>query len=114
MNFQFIAYLIYCGFMFPIIIWIGNFCFQKGKIYIAHYAKKDIPLVSQINHSLLVAYYCVTLGYVVLRMAFWQSINSPSEMVISLVDTIGVLLLMLGILHVINLISIKLFFTKYH
>lgn len=103
MNLNLITYLIYLPITGFITIWVGYVLYKNGEHFILKQLKGDQELTSTINKVLLVGYYLINLGYCLWIISLWEDIDSRVQMIQSLSDTIGKIVLGLGIMHFINI-----------
>jgi len=67
----------------------------------------DEEFVKAINNLLLLGYYLVNIGYVLLVISFWEPIQSVAQMLQVLSTRIGGILLLLAILHYFNIAALS-------
>lgn len=103
MNLTILSYIIYLSISFFITIYVGLFFYRNGRIYLESIFQNETQLVDPINKMLLVGYYLVNLGFIALNILTWESINSLLKMINAISWNIGMICIILGILHFINM-----------
>jgi len=69
--------------------------------------------IDQINNILLIGYYLLNIGLALLKIKSWNPLFTVNEMMVSLSENIGQILLLLGGIHVFNVATLSiLYFTK--
>ena len=61
------------------------------------------PLADSVNHLLVVGFYLINLGYVSLQMKIGDEILNPRQSMEALATKVGLVLLVLGAMHFMNL-----------
>ncbi|CAM1361337.1 conserved membrane hypothetical protein [Tenacibaculum litoreum] len=107
-----ITYTLYLVISIVIVLYVGNYCFQNGKIYIRSYFPHKQELANGINNILLVAYYCLNIGLAVWSLASINKIMSIEEVVVELCSRVSFILIIIGILHFSNLYMVSVLHKK--
>ena len=108
MNYNILTYTIFLSLASYVIFVVGHSLYKNGYYYILDLFKGDINLTTNINRILLVCYYLVNLGWVSISIITWGEITSIREVIENLTQHMSILLIVLGILHINNLISLAL------
>ncbi|MAS21272.1 MAG: hypothetical protein CMF34_13625 [Leeuwenhoekiella sp.] len=106
-----ITYILYVFFTSSVIIWVGKTCSAKGEVFILQ-ALNDASLTARVNRSLLIGYYLVNLGYVLISIQTWPGLNSLEEVLLELSQRTGLLIFLLGGLHYFNIYFITVHLKK--
>lgn len=109
MNFNILAYCIYFGITFFIIIKVGNICYANGNIYVNQLIPKYNDLCRYINRLLLMGYYLLNIGYCATTILSWETISSINNIIEIIATKTATILLIIAILHYANIF----FITKY-
>lgn len=104
MNYNITGYMIYLPVTFYITIVVGRVCYRNGELYLSRIINEHPVTVRWINSMLLTGYYLVNLGYAAVMVSFWHRISSLQDLVETLSGHIGIIVLLLGILHVNNML----------
>ncbi len=106
-----ITYILYFLLTSAVIIWVGKTCYTRGEVFILQ-ALGDDALTSRVNRSLLIGYYLVNLGYVLVTIKSWPNLISWNEIIVKLSERTGFLILLLGGLHYFNIYFITVHLKK--
>jgi DNA modification methylase len=106
MNYNILGYSIYLIFTFIVIVKVGLLCYKHGKIYSLQIFNNDVELTERTNNILLLCYYLFNLGYCLVTIYTWQKINDWQHCIASVCSKAGLILLSVGILHLINIVTI--------
>jgi hypothetical protein len=106
MSYNVCAYIVYIVMMVFIIVYVGRYFYQNGRIFILSFLNGNVSLTDYINKLLLVAYCLFNIGYTFLKLKHWQKINSIEELFSSLSVNMGVLVLILAFTHYVNMLAI--------
>ncbi|MDX5325173.1 MAG: hypothetical protein LPK80_02830 [Bacteroidota bacterium] len=107
MNYKIASLVIYFPPTLFLILWVGWWCYRNGRVYLEELFPKDLDLASRINSILLIGYYLLNLGYVILTL-FNTSFGSNWIEVLNSVSTrLGFITLLLGIIHFANLMWLR-------
>ena len=109
----FISYLLYILLSSSIVLWVGNFCYQNGKIYVENYFPKQIDFANRINRLLRLAYYLLNIGLAIICLYSIENIETIEMMIKEVSVMIGFILLIIGILHFNNIVMIYLIHKHY-
>src|SRR3954463_14768772 len=96
------TYLVYLLITVPLTIWVATTLSRNGRVFLADVFAGDEALADAVNKLLVVGFYLLNLGFVVLFLR----IDDPVEDLSALFDTlsvkVGVVMLTLGALHFLN------------
>ncbi|MEM6344239.1 MAG: hypothetical protein AAF927_10180 [Bacteroidota bacterium] len=104
MSYTLLTYLIYLGLAFVLTFLVGRSLFRNGRPFLVDIFKGDSKLADSINRLLLTGFYLLNVGYVSLSMYSSQNIRTVEHMVEKLSYKLGLLFVILGVVHIINLI----------
>ena len=103
------AYIVYILASVFITIFVSGTLSKNGKVYLIDGFDGDIELATSVNHMLVVGFYLLNLGFVLLRMRTGVDIGNVEEMVVYLSSGLGFVLFALGIAHFFNMYVIHKF-----
>lgn len=106
-----ISYIIFLAITSYITVDVGRRCFNSAKLYL-EYLIKDRDFCLTINRNLLGSYYLVNLGYIAVSLSFWGKISSIDELIYTVSNRIGAIILILCVLHFINLFTLYILRKK--
>ena len=104
-----ITYLIYIMFSLLITVFVAHTLSKNGKLYLIDGFVGDELLASSVNHMLVVGFYLLNLGFVLLRMKTGVFIETVEQLIIYLSSGLGFVLFALGIAHFFNMFVIHMF-----
>lgn len=103
-----ITYIFYIILSSLIVIYVGNFCYQNGKIYILNYFPNDINFGNGINKLLRIAYYLLNIGLAIWSLYSMIEIQTSTAMILEITRRLSYILLIIGSLHFINIYTVYL------
>ena len=97
-----IAYVIYLLVSIALTIWVARTLSHNGRIFLADVLHGNEKLADAVNHLLVVGFYLVNLGFVALYLSSDANIDDTREIFEALSTKLGVVLLVLGVMHLAN------------
>ncbi|GAA1565678.1 hypothetical protein GCM10009789_18990 [Kribbella sancticallisti] len=97
-----LTYLIYLGIAVPLTLWMAQSVRRNGRVFLADVFDGHKEFAEALNRLLVVGFYLVNLGFVTLFLRTIGTVPDAQVMVERLSARIGVMLLVLGVLHLIN------------
>ncbi len=107
MNLNIITYCIYLPIIIFITIRIGWICYKNGELFLINLFE-DKAIVKSINNLLLLGYYLTNIGYAIITMSYWETLNNVADILSSLTYTLGKIVLILATLHYNNIFWLQL------
>lgn len=104
MSYTLLTYLIYLGLAFVLTFLVGRSLFSNGRPFLVDIFNGNEKLADSINRLLLTGFYLLNVGYVSLSMYSSQNIRTVEHMVEKLSYKLGMLFLILGVVHILNLV----------
>ena len=104
MNETVITYAIYLAIAVPVTIWVARTLHKNGRIFLVSCFKENEELADSVNHLLLVGFYLVNLGFVILFLKLDTLVTGTTGIFEALSSKIGVVLLVLGGMHFLNMV----------
>ena len=108
MNYNTISYMIYLPITIYITIVVGYQCWKNGLAYVESIFE-DKSLANSINNLLLVGYYLINIGYIVLMVSTWNKISGLHQLINELSFRVAGIILILAAMHYINIASLSFF-----
>ena len=108
MNYNIISYGLYLPITFYITILVGRTLHKTGKYFVCEMIRNNEAFATAVNNSLLIGYYLLNLGYVMIMLSGWESIPSFTAMIVTLCDRLGLILVTLGGMHFFNMFVLKI------
>jgi hypothetical protein len=109
-----VAYIIYLIITYLITVKVGRIFYKNGRFFILSILKGNETLTDFINKLLLVGYYLMNLGYATIMLSFWKTVNSWSELIASVSNMTGKIVVSLAIVHFVNMYAIVIIGKKQH
>jgi hypothetical protein len=104
-----LSYFLYIGISLLFTIWVGHTLHSKGRIFLLQNFRDNEALADSINHLLLVGFYLVNLGFILLTLKYGEKPFTGPQMVEFLSTKIGFVVVVLGVMHLINMVSLVKF-----
>ena len=103
MNLTLWIYIIYLVVSIVLTVWVGGTLHKNGRTFLLAAFHGDEKLADSVNHLLLVGFYLVNLGWVVLALRFGPKATDVAGVFEALSVRLGGVLLVLGLMHFLNL-----------
>src|SRR5215217_2643417 len=97
------TYLIYLALSIALTIWVGRTLHKNGRVFLVDVFHGNDALADSVNHLLVVGFYLINFGYVSLALKLGYTIETAEQSVEALSVKIGMVLLVLGGMHLFNL-----------
>ena len=97
------SYLTYLAISLGVTIWVAGTLHKNGRVFLVNAFQGNTELADSINHLLVVGFYLVNLGYVALALRTYAMVDTPRQVIELLSDKVGMILMVLGIMHFLNL-----------
>ncbi len=96
------TYLAYLLIAIPITIWVASTLTRNGRVFLADVFDAEEGLADAVNTLLVVGFYLINLGFVLLYLRAGSAVRDLTGLVETVSVKIGVVMLMLGVIHFIN------------
>lgn len=106
MNVNIVTYVIYFSITAFLTLRVGLKLFHHGGIYLKELFPDKEAFCTTVNRMLLLGYFLVNLGYPAVLISEWPDIETWRLALETLSRYLGIVLLILGILHFINLLGL--------
>src|SRR5260370_19216490 len=104
MTIEIATYLLYVGISIALTVWVAHTLHKNGRIFLVDVFHGNEPLADSVNHLLVVGFYLINLGYVSLALKLGYTVATAQEGIEALSVKVGTLLLVLGGMHLFNLL----------
>jgi hypothetical protein len=101
MDLRLIEYLFYLSASVLLTVWVGRTLHRNGRRFLID-VMEDEALADSVNRLLLVGFYLVNLGVAALLVNTAGGVGSAADVVQMLATQLGVVLLILGAMHLGN------------
>ena len=97
------TYYVYLGISIAVTVWVAHTLHSRGRVFLVESFKGNETLADSVNDLLMVGFYLVNLGYVTLALKYGTKPTNLAESIEFLATKIGLVLMILGVMHYINL-----------
>jgi hypothetical protein len=104
MNYNILAYCCYFAITLFILLFIGHVLYKNGRPFLLTVFPDNETKADHVNKMLITCFYLTKIGYVTLVLKVWNKIESLQEMINILSFKVGIIVLILGILHFVNIV----------
>ena len=97
------AYIAYLAISIAVTIWVARTLHRNGRAFLIEAFHGQETLADSINHLLVVGFYLINLGWIVMTLRTPYELQTARAAVELLSDKIGTVLFVLGVMHFFNL-----------
>lgn len=97
------TYAIYIVISISMTIWVARTLSKNGQVFLVDSFDGNEILAQSVNHLLVVGFYLLNFGYILLALKTQQHIDTLRVSIEFLSRQIGIVLLVLGGLHLFNI-----------
>ncbi|MGH9280015.1 MAG: hypothetical protein ACRD12_18200 [Acidimicrobiales bacterium] len=102
MDLSVIAYLLYLVVAVPLTVWVGLALRRHGEVFLVDVFRGDTALAHAVNQLLVIGFYLLNLGYVLLFMRSSQEIDTGRALMEQVATKVGGAALVVGLVHFFN------------
>lgn len=106
------AYVAYLIVSIGLTIWVAQTLSKNGLVFLVECFGHDRTLAESTNHLLVVGFYLVNLGWILLTLRFGASPKDAADVIRFLSTKIGIVVVALGFMHFFNMNAIAKFGRK--
>jgi hypothetical protein len=96
------TYALYLAISVAVTLWVGRTLYRRGQVFLADSFHGNRELAESVNHLLVVGFYLINVGYVTYTLRSTADIYTLRAAIELLADKIGLVLLVLGCMHLFN------------
>jgi phosphoglycerol transferase MdoB-like AlkP superfamily enzyme len=100
---ELLAYLLYAVISVGVTVWVARTLSVNGRVFLVDVFAGNERLADSVNHLLVVGFYLINLGFVSLVLMTGGELATVREVVELLSRKLGLVLLILGLLHLFNI-----------
>jgi uncharacterized BrkB/YihY/UPF0761 family membrane protein len=100
------AYALYIAVSLGIVVWVGHTLYRNGAVFLRDVFEGE-ERANAVNKLLLVGFYLVSLGFVLLTSSLGTDAASAADRLQNLTVKLGAVALLLGVMHVMNLSALS-------
>ncbi len=104
-----IAYALYIIISIIVTVYVARTLSRNGEVYLIDGFGGDEALAKSVNHMLVVGFYLLNVGFVLVRIEASRGIESIETLLIYLSSNIGMVMFILGVMHFVNMFLIHRF-----
>src|SRR5262245_48132657 len=104
MNVIVASYVIYVAISVALTVWVAHTLHKNGRIFLVDVFHGNEPLADSVNHLLVVGFYLINLGFISLALKLGYDIPTPREGIEALSVKVGIVMIVLGAMHLFNLL----------
>ena len=98
------GYGVYLAISVAVTIWVARTLHKNGRVFLVEAFHGNTSLADSVNHLLVVGFYLINIGYVTLALDAGKKPQNL-QMTVEFISTkIGLVLLVLGFMHFMNVI----------
>jgi len=105
----YVSYLTLCA---ALVFWVAKTLHRSGSVFLHDAFRGDEGLIRAVSHLLDIGFYLVCIGYVLITARTYVSIQTADMVFQTEIYKIGFFLLLLGAMHLFNLLLLALFRRK--
>lgn len=102
MDLTVVAYVIYLLISIALTVWVARTLSRNGRVFIGDVLQGNEKLADAVNQLLVVGFYLVNIGFVTLYLRSGEDIVRARDLFEALSVKLGVVLLVLGVMHLGN------------
>ena len=99
MNYTVATYVAYLLTAVPITVWVASTLSRNGRVFLTDVFHGEDGLADAVNRLLVVGFYLVNLGFVMLYLRGGGQVADLAELLETVSVKIGVVMLVLGVIH---------------
>ncbi len=99
-----IIYFSYLLISISLTVWVARTLHSNGRIFLVDAFHGNEQLADAVNHLLVVGFYLVNVGYITLALKTTAALTTLREVIELESSKIGVVLLILGVMHIFNIL----------
>lgn len=104
MNATVITYGLYLLLALPLTMWVARNLFRNGRVFLVDCFHGNEALADSVNRLLVMGFYLINFGFVALYLKLASEVEETRGVFEALSAKIGVVLLVLGGMHFLNLV----------
>jgi hypothetical protein len=98
------VYFSYLAISVALTVWVARTLHKNGRIFLVDAFHGNEKLADAVNHLLVVGFYLINVGYITLALKTTDALATLRQVIEVESYKIGVVLVILGIMHVCNIL----------
>src|SRR6059036_3247772 len=99
------SYIAYLVVSLLVTAWVGRTLYARGRVFLVDAFHGNEAVADSVNHLLVVGFYLINIGYVTLALKYGDKPTGLQEAIEFLSTKVGLVLLILGAMHFINIVT---------
>lgn len=100
------SYAAYLLISIVLTVWVGRTLYRRGRVFVVDAFRGNEQIADSVNHLLIVGFYLVNIGLVALAMKYGDKPRDVTAALEWLSTKIGLVLVVLGVLHFFNVLTL--------
>ena len=96
------TYAAYLILSLAVTVWVARTLHKNGRAFLLDAFHGQETLADSVNHLLVVGFYLINLGWIVMTLRTDQDLATPRAAIEHVSDRVGTVLLVLGVMHFFN------------
>jgi hypothetical protein len=97
------SYVWYMAVSVAATVWVATTLYRNGRVFLVDTFQGNEALAGSVNHLLVVGFYLINVGYVLLALKYGDKPTNLQESFEFVATKIGLVLVVLGVMHFFNL-----------
>ncbi len=97
-----LTYLVYLLITLPLTIWVARTLSRNGRVFLVDVFGGNAQIADAVNQLLVVGFYLINVGYICLWLRITEAITGATVAIETLAAKIGLVMLVLGGMHLFN------------
>lgn len=106
-SLTYLEYGIYFVVSLAVTIWVGRTLFRSGRPFLVDAFHGNDTMADSVNNLLIIGFYLVNAGFMLLFLSSKEHPKTGIEVVEHLSKSVGVVVVVLGVMHFINLVVLN-------
>ena len=107
-----VAYVLYLAIAVAFTVWVARTLSGNGEVFLVECFGHDEVLARSTNHLLVVGFYLMNLGFIMLALQFGEPPQTVPDLVVFLSSKVGLAVVVLGAMHFFNMHTIATYGRK--
>ena len=103
-----VIYSFYIAISLAMTVWVARTLHRNGRLFLIDAFRGNTPLADAVNHLLVVGFYLVNIGYILLALKTTDPLMTARQVIETESWKIGVVVMILGIIHMGNIVVLAL------
>ena len=103
MNIRVTTYLVYLAISIGLTVWVARTLHKNGRAFLVDAFHGNEAMADSVNHLLVVGFYLINFGFVSLALKSDEVVTNARQSIELLSQKVGVVLVVLGVMHFLNL-----------